>query len=140
MKMYFDLDSLLPFSTSSNATLLSEEEHHAMSILANTTRKIDGGYETGLLWKPNSTLIPNSFGLAFSRLTTVEKKFKLDDDFKLWYKSKIEEYINKGFAYKLSPEEVITTNPTWYLPHFCVTNRNKNNKRRLVFDAAAKVV
>lgn len=28
--------------------------------------------------------------------------------------------------------------PVWYLPHFVVTNKLKDNKRRLIFDAASK--
>ena len=55
------------------------------------------------------------------------------------YWSKIDEYVEKGYARKLSAEEAAVETPrTWYLPHFAVTNPNKPNKIRLVFDAAAR--
>lgn len=49
------------------------------------------------------------------------------------------EYISKGFAQKLSPEEAaIETSYTWYLSHHPVINLNKLAKLRIVFDAAAE--
>lgn len=57
-----------------------------------------------------------------------------------WYSNKIKDYVAKSYARKLSSEEAsVTNNCLWYLPHFVVTNQNKENKRRLVFDAAACV-
>lgn len=44
--------------------------------------------------------------------------------------------MSKSYAVKLTALESAAVNErTWYLPHFVV---NKNGKRRLVFDAAAK--
>ena len=55
------------------------------------------------------------------------------------YCSKIDEYVEKGYAQKLSAEEAAVETPrTWYLPHFAVTNPYKPNKICLVFDAAAR--
>ena len=49
------------------------------------------------------------------------------------------DYIAKGYARTLTPEEASKSGPrTWYLPHFAVTNCNKPNKVRIVFDAAAE--
>lgn len=62
---------------------------------------------------------------------------KKDDDLEKWHKNKIEEYVQKGYARKLSAEEVsVKTDQTWYLPHFVVKYVNKGNKNRLVFDVA----
>lgn len=52
------------------------------------------------------------------------------------YKQKITEYIDKKYFVKL--KENPSGNRVWYLPHFPVTNANKPNKLRIVFDAAAK--
>ena len=51
----------------------------------------------------------------------------------------MKEYIKKRYARKLSDKEANTISPrTNYIPHHSVTNINKPNKLRIVFDAAAK--
>ena len=48
------------------------------------------------------------------------------------------DYIDKGYAVKLSEEEAARTSiHPWYLPHHGVINPNKS-KVRVVYDAAAK--
>ena len=48
-------------------------------------------------------------------------------------------YLEKGYAHRLSPDEVLTSEPKkWYLPHFPVLNPNKPGKVRILFDAAAE--
>ncbi|XP_067635670.1 dopamine D2-like receptor [Eurosta solidaginis] len=63
-----------------------------------------------------------------------------DREYGKWYKEKIAEYVDKGYAKRLSPDELsVSADRTWYLPHFATCNINKDNKRRLVFDAASKI-
>lgn len=71
-----------------------------------------------------------------ARLKCLERKLDANPALKLVYAQKISEYIEKGYFVKLN--NTPTGNRTWYLPHFPVTNVNKPNKLRIVFDAAAK--
>ena len=66
------------------------------------------------------------------------RRMRKDDTLAKGYQSKIDSYLEQGYARKLSPEET-THQPerTWYLPHFAVYNKEKG-KVRLVFDATAK--
>ena len=53
----------------------------------------------------------------------------------------IEDYLSKGYARKLSTEEIQVKHPrTWYLPLFAVTNPIKPGKIRTVWDVAANGV
>lgn len=53
-------------------------------------------------------------------------------------KVKIEEYVSKGYARRLSSQEVAEGHHrSWYLPIFPVLNPNKPGKLRIVWDAAA---
>ncbi|XP_065361967.1 uncharacterized protein LOC135955547 [Calliphora vicina] len=120
--------------------IISNDDLRAEKILKDTTVVNGQQYETGLLWKLDEYNFKQTYSLAYKRLLGAESKMKKDNDLAEWYKYKIEEYILKGYARKLSPEEAsIETDRTWYLPHFVITNVNKGNKRRLVFDAAAIV-
>ncbi|XP_053696951.1 uncharacterized protein LOC128744165 [Sabethes cyaneus] len=120
--------------------LLSKYDQRAVEVMKNTTQQIEQGYEIGLLWKEDEVNFPNSFPGALSRLLSQEKRMKNDSNLRKWYNDKIDEYVEKGYARKLSPADSVKLTPTtFYLPHFVVVNENKQQrKHRLVFDAAAK--
>ncbi|XP_031350430.1 uncharacterized protein LOC116176098 [Photinus pyralis] len=118
----------------------SSETVRARQLLESTTKKVKGRYESGLLWKNDDIVLPDSYPMAISRLRNVENKMKKEPVYGMKYKETIVSYVQKGYARKLSSEEVVEISPrTWYLPHFGVLNPNKPGKFRLVFDAAAKV-
>ena len=110
-----------------------------MKIIENTISKVDGHYQIGLLWKQEDPHLPFNRAAAEARLHHLKRRFSRDPDLEAKYRAVIEEYVNKGYARKLNPEEVATRSRiTWYLSHHPVYNGNKPNKCRVVFDAAAK--
>ncbi|XP_058840056.1 uncharacterized protein LOC131695546 [Topomyia yanbarensis] len=73
---------------------------------------------------------------------TVNEYFSLenkDPELAAILRTKIEEYLEKGYARKLMEAELAETrHRIWYLPIFPVFNPNKPGKVRIVWDAAAK--
>ncbi|XP_078380261.1 uncharacterized protein LOC144663221 [Oculina patagonica] len=77
--------------------------------------------------------------MAVKRLESTERKLKRDEDLAKKYCAIIEDYVDKGYARKLSPEEAAVPTPKqWFRPHHPVHNPNKPDKVRIVMDAAAK--
>ncbi|XP_044573746.1 uncharacterized protein LOC123257846 [Drosophila ananassae] len=79
--------------------------------------------------------------MALKRHVNIEQKMRRNVDFARAYKGIMDDYVKKGYARRLEPQEVqrFQEGKLWYLPHFGVENPNKPGKIRLVFDAAAKV-
>lgn len=118
---------------------LSREDMRAEDILEKTTKLTDGHYETGLLWQRDDVQLPNNRKQAEMRLQSLKRKFRRDPSLEKKYRATMDDYIAKGYGRKLAPEEASKCGPrTWYLPHFAVTNCNKPDKVRIVFDAAAE--
>ena len=70
------------------------------------------------------------------RFHSLENKFKQHPEFA---ENTGNDYINKGHAVELSPEEAMHRSPvTKYVPHHGVTNVNKPGKDRVVFDYASQ--
>jgi len=119
--------------------LVSREEERAQSILNLSTHHNANQWTTGLLWKFDDPTMPPSRAMAEHRLRSLERKLDKDSELFKLYSAKIHEYLDRGYARKLTDAEAgMSTNLTWYLPHFGVTNPNKPGKIRLVFDAAAE--
>lgn len=115
----------------------SPEDKIALDILEKTTKRVGGCYETGLLWRINNVIMPNNFKMCLRRLISIESKMKINPKFSEAYKAKIQEYLDKKYAKKLSEDELATISSNmWILPHFGVSTKNKP-KLRLVFDAKA---
>lgn len=117
----------------------STEDKRAQDILDTSTHRVEGGWETALLWRDDNVRLPDSYANAYRRLLSMEKIMDKDPCFQDSYCAKIAEYLEKGFARVLTPEEAAVTTPkTNYVPHFMAYNPKKPGKLRFVFDAAAR--
>ena len=115
------------------------EDKQSVEILKETTFKSGNHYITSLLWKESNSILPNNKSLALSHLYNLERKLAKHLQGRQMYTETMKEYIKKGCARKLSDKEANTISPrTNYIPHHSVTNINKLNKLRIVFDPAAK--
>ena len=104
----------------------SVEDRRAEDILKETTRFNNGRYETGLLWKDDNPRLPDNRGVAETRLKSLRRKFQRDTDFEEKYRKVMEEYIERGYARKLSADEAKKRSPkTNYLP----TPRSNKSKQ-----------
>lgn len=84
--------------------------------------------------------LPDNKAMALRRLVCFEQKLRRDENLLKFVVYKLESHIQSGYMRKLSEDEVnsLVHRRHWYLPIFTVSNVNKSNKARLVFDAAAK--
>ena len=115
------------------------EDMRAVETLQRTTRLSDGRYETGLLWRNEDVRLPINRCEVERRMYSLKRRFSRDPDLEQRYRAVMKEYIDKGYARKLSPEEADhLCAKTWYLRHFPLINQNKPGKVRIVFDAAAE--
>lgn len=122
-----------------NKNILPPDQKRALEILENTTVIKNNQFEVGMLWKKDDPTLPFNRELAKKRFLSLEKKFERNQHFKELYDYQINDYIEKGYAKKLTQEELLKTSTvTNYLPHHGVLHPQKPNKVRVVFDAAAK--
>ncbi|XP_058448964.1 uncharacterized protein LOC131428921 [Malaya genurostris] len=139
MKRYFSIED---FGVKISANPLeSKQLTRAREIIDKTLKYTGKRYEIGLLWREENFKFPDSYNMALKRLIALEQKVQKNETLKTWATETINDYVSKGYAKKLTPEEVCEwSGDMFYLPQFIVINKNKNPpKPRLVFDAAAKV-
>ncbi|XP_055631924.1 uncharacterized protein LOC129771856 [Toxorhynchites rutilus septentrionalis] len=119
----------------------AEADKQAIEILNRTVKRKGNYFESGLLWKYENPVFPNSLPLAQKRLASFEKRLTRNPVLRDMVKQQLEQYQQKGYAHKASKGELENTDErrVWYLPLGVVTNPNKPNKIRLVWDAAARV-
>ena len=131
-------------STADLKECLSIEDRRAKAMMDNSVRLEGAHYEIGLPWKYDEPSLPNNRTMAEKRLGYLKKRLERDPGLHSKYKATMEDYIAKGHAKIVqpndlkTPEELSPRRPTWYLPHHPVTHPQKPEKVRIVFDCAAK--
>ena len=119
--------------------LMTKDEKQAYDILEKGICFKNGYYEVGMLWKDPNIHLKNNKVLAVQRLESLERRLIKNPDKARQYSDTIKRYLELGHATKLSTRESTpTNNMTCYIPHHYVTNANKQNKFRVVFDPSAK--
>ena len=131
-------------STADLKECLSIEDRRAKAMMDSSVKFKDGHYEIGLPWKYSEPTLPNDRSMAEKRLGYLKKRLERDPTLHAKYKVTMEEYISKGHAKRVQPNEgdnpdgLSPKKPIWYLPHHPVTHPQKPEKVRIVFDCAAK--
>ncbi|XP_058816679.1 uncharacterized protein LOC131679953 [Topomyia yanbarensis] len=121
--------------------LESEDDKRARIILENTTRRVKGGFETGLLWKYDKPSFPNNYPMVVRRMQSLEKRLAKEPGLRERLNVLITEYKSKGYAHRITQRKMESTDAgrEWYLPVGIVRNSKKPEKIRLIWDAAARV-
>lgn len=116
--------------------LNSKENQRALKLLQDNSKRINGRFETSLLWRYDNFELEDSFEMAKRRLICLEKSQR---KYIPTIDATIDDYIAKGYVTKLTPADLsIKRSRVGYLPIFIVVHPKKPEKFRMVFDAAAK--
>ena len=83
----------------------SMEDMRAVETLQRTTRLSHGRYEAGLLWHNEDVRLPNNRCKAEMRMCNLKRRFSRNPDVEQRYRAVMKEFIGRGYACKLSPEE-----------------------------------
>lgn len=138
LREYFAIESNM---IASGIQTESEDDKRANMLLETTTRRIDKGFETGLLWKTDEVEFLDSYSMALRRLLSLERKFRQDPALGERVTQQLRDCEQKGYARRIEDEGLFSCDikRTWYLPLGVVINAKKPSKLRLIWDASAKV-
>lgn len=120
----------------------------------------EGHYEMALPWRSSQPILTNDRSAVMIRLGYLQKRLNKNEDLRTKYSAVISEYIDKGYARVVTPEQAVregsgvveveeqTNNPdceihvkgatTCYPPHHPVVHPQRPVKVRVVFDCAAR--
>lgn len=79
-------------------------------------------------WKQPRIAMPDNYSMCLRRLVSLEIKMRKLPEFRKSYIEKIQDYITKGYAKKLTTAEINemrATGDCWFLPHFGTSTINK---------------
>ncbi|XP_077971393.1 uncharacterized protein LOC120335312 [Styela clava] len=124
---FIDLDCD-PFTTEH-----SLDDKKALVVMNDTAVKVNGRYQVALPWKDKNIKLPNNRQMAVKRLESQKRKFIRDPDLFFKYKSKINDYLDKGYAEIVPESDPGSLGRTWYMPH-----HSTGAKFRVVFDCSAE--
>ena len=85
---------------------MSAEDRRAIQNLKETTMKVGDRYQVGLLWKTDDVRLPNNYHIAYHRLLSTEKSMSKNPEKAAAYDETLMGYVEKGYARKLTQEEV----------------------------------
>ncbi|XP_043471747.1 uncharacterized protein LOC122504630 [Leptopilina heterotoma] len=120
----------------SNTSFLSvEEEECETHFKKHVTRNEIGQYIVALPFKNNIKFTGESKQHALKSLTSLQKKFRIDNEFKLKYEAVMQEYLDLKHMTPLTSK---IDHDGFYLPHHAVFKDTSNTtKFRVVFNPSA---
>lgn len=118
---------------------LSVSDKRALDCWNHSAKLIDSHYELAIPFKERPLSLPNNRIVAVRRLELLKGKLRADTKSLSNYEQCIQDMVDKGYAERVSTEDLSRSDgAVWYLPHHGVTNVNKPDKLRVVFDCSAK--
>ena len=85
---------------------LSAGDQESLKRMGNSVHLVDGHYEVAMLWKSDNPWLPDNRQMAEARLQYLKRKLKRDKNLHKKFRDFIDCLVSKGYAWKLSAEEV----------------------------------
>ena len=127
-------------TSSDNMPGLSVEDRTFVDIMNARVKKNEGGNWTAPLPLRNQvSRLPDSYDDALKRLKSTRKVLDRKHEMKDHYFSFMPKILDNNHAERAPTNEVHTSKPKWYLPHFGIYHPQKPDKIRVVFDSAVEV-
>ena len=121
----------------SDELALSVSDRRAIAMWEQSIKLSGGHYEMAIPFKARPNF-PDNKAMASKRLQSLHRKLTMNPKILSDYKSGIDDVLSKGYATKLSREDMCRADgAVWYLPHHYVMHPRKQ-KLRIVFDCAAR--
>ena len=111
----------------------SVEDKLTVEKMEKSLKKVGNHYQVGLPWKEDHPVLPTNKAMALRRLNYLKRRFEKDPELYRNYKEKMQEYLELGYAQRVTEDAEEVKDPIWYIPH-----HNTGSKFRIVFDCAAK--
>ena len=135
LKRFWDLETM---GITPSGPAMSPDESVAMQKVSESLTYEDGHYVVAVPWRDQRPKLSNNRPLAEQRLKSTERKLASNPKVAMSYQQVIDEYLEKKYIRKVSPEEP-TPDSEWLLPHFPVIRPDRSTtKTRIVFDASAE--
>ncbi|XP_055542839.1 uncharacterized protein LOC129728426 [Wyeomyia smithii] len=120
---------------------LTQDETKAVEFFHSThQRDAAGRFVVRLPFDESKPALGDSLISATQRLKSMERKFKVNPEFKKLYRQFMTEYLELGHMERVPPEEVnIPVEKRFYFPHHAVLkSESTTTKLRVVFDGSSK--
>ena len=118
---------------------MSINDKRVIDIWDKTLTVVDGHYQMDIPFKLYPPQLPDNRSLADKRLQSLGRRLTKDPELHSRYKAGINDLLERGYAERVPcTDKDVSARCTWYLPHHNVTNPNKPDKLRIVFDCAAE--
>lgn len=118
--------------------VMTTDETAAWHKVSKSIKFENDHYVVAVPWRNERPSLPNNRPLAEKRLESTERKLAKNPENVESYQKVIEEYSEKNYIRRGSPDEPTPTEE-WLLPHFPVVRADRTTtKTRIVFDASAK--
>ena len=108
-----------------------------MDILKETCRRVDSGYELGVLWKANRPPLPDNYETTLKRLASIKRRLKRDPKLAKGHDESYFCTLRNGSLPNCAIKSVQWTQSTGFYPHHPLILPYKPLPR-VVFDSAAK--
>jgi len=111
---------------------LSVCDCRAVAIWEQSIKLSGGHYEMAIPFKARPNF-PDNKVIALKRLESLRKKLLINPKILSDYKCGIDDILSKGFATKLSPDDISRADgAVWYLPHHYVLHPRKQKLRTVM--------
>ena len=97
-----------------------------------------GNWTAPLPFRCEVKTLPESRGEAYKRLRSTRKSLDRKPLMKQHYFAFMKNLFEKGHAEPVPSQDLTSSKPCWYLPHFGIYHLQKPHKIRVIFDSAAE--